>query len=128
MKKIPFSWDAHSSLHPSIIDASIISCISEFLSQILQITFSKTLTLLLSFNFLIEKIARHFSAQLSSAKKLYSHLYGWRSTASRLEPLRAGSLLFSAHFIDLRRINSWVDLGATQWFWARIPWIENPAP
>ena len=37
--------------------------------------------------------------------------YGWRSTASRLEPLREGSLLFTAkfpeipgtHFIDLGR-------------------------
>ena len=38
--------------------------------------------------------------------------YGWSSTASRLEPLRAGSLLFiiqfpeipGTHFIDLRRM------------------------
>ena len=38
--------------------------------------------------------------------------YGWGSTASRLEPLREGSLLFTAkfpeipgtHFIDLRRM------------------------
>ena len=38
--------------------------------------------------------------------------YGWGSTASRLEPLRGGSLLFTTkfpeipgtHFIDLRRM------------------------
>ena len=40
--------------------------------------------------------------------------YGWGSTASRLEPLRGGSLLFTtksreipgAHFIDLGRIKA----------------------
>ena len=54
----------------------------------------------------------------------------------KLEPLREGSSLFTIkfpeipgnHFIDLGRINGWVDLGATQWFWAREPWIGNPAP
>ena len=60
--------------------------------------------------------------------------YGWDSTASKLQPLRGGSLLFTiqfpeipgTHFIDLGRMKGWVDLGATQWFWARDPWIENP--
>ena len=50
--------------------------------------------------------------------------YGWGSTASRLEPLRGGSLLFTTkspeipgtHFIDLGIMKSWVDLAATQWF------------
>ena len=50
--------------------------------------------------------------------------YGWDSTASRLQPLRGDSLLFTiqfpeipgAHFIDLRRMKGCVDLGATQWF------------
>ena len=45
--------------------------------------------------------------------------YGWGSTASRLEPLRWGSLLFTtkfpeipgSHFIDLGRMR--VDFGAT---------------
>ena len=45
---------------------------------------------------------------------------GWGSTASRLEPLWGGSLLFTTkfpeipgtHFIDLGRIKGWVDLGA----------------
>ena len=49
--------------------------------------------------------------------------YGWSSTASRLEPLRGGSLLFTikfpeilgTHFIDLGRIKDLVELGATQW-------------
>ena len=50
--------------------------------------------------------------------------YGWGSTASRLQPLRGGSLLFTiqfpeipgTHFIDLGRMKGRVDLGATQWF------------
>ena len=62
--------------------------------------------------------------------------YGLGSTASRLEPLRGGTLLFTTkfpkisgtHFTDLRRMKGWVYLGATQWFWARDPWIENPVP
>ena len=52
------------------------------------------------------------------------HFYGWGSTASRLVSLRGGSLLFTTkfpdipgtHFIDLRRMKGWADLGATQWF------------
>ena len=70
-------------------------------------------------------------------KKLYgAFFYGWCSTASRLEPLWGGSLLFTTtfpeipgtHFIDLGRMKSWVNLGATQWFWTWDPWIGNPAP
>ena len=46
--------------------------------------------------------------------------YGWGSTASRLEPLRGGSSLFpnkfpeipGIHFINLRRMKGWVDVGA----------------
>ena len=60
--------------------------------------------------------------------------YRWGSTASRLEPLWGRSLLFATkspeipgtHFIDLRRMKGWVDLGATQWFWTQDPWIRNP--
>ena len=62
--------------------------------------------------------------------------YGWGSTASRLEPLQGGSLLFTiqfpdipgTHFIDLGRMKGWVNFGATQWFWTRNPWTGNPAP
>ena len=69
-------------------------------------------------------------------KNFMALFYGWGSTASRLEPLRRGSLLFTSkfpeipgtHFIDLGRMKGWVDLGATQWFWARDLWIGNPAP
>ena len=47
--------------------------------------------------------------------------YGWGLTVSRLEPFRGGSLLFNTkfpeipctHFINLRRMKDWVDLGAT---------------
>ena len=50
--------------------------------------------------------------------------YEWRSTASRLQPLRGGSLLFTnkfpqfrgTHFMDLGRMKGWTDFGATQWF------------
>ena len=62
--------------------------------------------------------------------------YGWGSIASRLVPLRGGSLFFTTkfpdipgtHFIDLGRMKGWVDLGATQWFWTQDPWIGNPGP
>ena len=72
----------------------------------------------------------------SLKKNFTAPVYGWGSTASRLEPLRGGSLLFTTkspeisgtHFTDLRRMKGWVDLKATQWFWARDPWIRNPAP
>ena len=65
-----------------------------------------------------------------------ARFYGWGSIASRLVPLRGGSLLFTTkfpdipgtHFINLGRMKGWVDLGATQWFWTRDPWIRNPAP
>ena len=69
-------------------------------------------------------------------KNFMASFYGWGSTASRLEPLREGSLLFTTkfpeipgtHFIDLERMKGWVDLGATQWFWTRDLWIGKPAP
>ena len=48
--------------------------------------------------------------------------YGWGSTASRLEPLWGGSLLYNTkspeipgiHFIDPRMMKGSFDLGATQ--------------
>ena len=60
--------------------------------------------------------------------------YAWGSTGSKLEPLQGDSLLFTTnfpeihgtHFIDLERMKSWVDLGATQQFWTWEPWIGNP--
>ena len=78
--------------------------------------------------------------KLKKKKKLFKNFmapfYGWGSTASRLEPLQGGSLLFTTkfpeisgtHFTDLGRMKGWVDPGATQWFWTRDPWIGNPAP
>ena len=49
--------------------------------------------------------------------------YGWGSTASMLQPLGLGSLLFTTklleipgtQLIDLGRMKDSVDLGATQW-------------
>ena len=63
-------------------------------------------------------------------------LYRWVSTASRLEPLRGGSLLFTTkfpetsgtYFTNLGRMKGWVDLATTQWFWTRDPWIRNLVP
>ena len=67
------------------------------------------------------------------------HLFmddAWASTVSRLEPLQGGSLLFTSkfpeisgtHFTNIGRMKGWVDLGVTQWLWARDPWIRSPAP
>ena len=69
-------------------------------------------------------------------KKLCGPFYGWGSTASRLKPLSGGSLLYNTkfpeipgtHSINLGRMKSWVDFGATQWFWSWDSWIGNPAP
>ena len=47
------------------------------------------------------------------------------------EPLREDRLLFtckSPGTIDLLRMKSWIELGGTQWFWTRDPWIGNPIP
>ena len=57
---------------------------------------------------------------------------GWGSTALRLEPLRGGSLLFTTklpeipgtHFIKLRRMKGWVEVGATQWFFLNMGRLE----
>ena len=70
------------------------------------------------------------------SKNFMAPFYGWGSTVSKLESLRGSSLLFTTkfpeipgtHFIDLGRMNGWVNLGATQWFWTWDPWIGNPAP
>ena len=77
-----------------------------------------------------------FTEVLKRLNVFMTPFYGWGSTVSRLEPLRGGSLLFTTkfpeipgtHFIDLGRMNSWVDLGATQWFWAQDTWVGDPAP
>ena len=71
---------------------------------------------------------------IQCSKNFMALFYGWSSTASRLEPLRGGSLLFTTrfpeipgtHFIDLGRMKGWVDLGATQQFWTRDPSVGNP--
>ena len=61
--------------------------------------------------------------------------YGWGSTASRLEPLWGGSLLFTTkfpeisgtHFVGLGRMKGWVDLGAIRMgFWMWSFYLVNP--
>ena len=74
--------------------------------------------------------------KINMKKNFMAAFYGSRSIASRLEPLRGGSLLFTTkfpqisgtHFTDLERMKGWVNLGATQRFWTRDPWTGNPAP
>ena len=69
-------------------------------------------------------------------KKVYIPFMDGIQLPWRLEPLQGGSLLFTSkfpdipgiYFINLRRMNSWVDLGASQWFWTWDPWIGNQAP
>ena len=63
-------------------------------------------------------------------KNFMTGFNGWCSTASRSEPVWGGSLLFTTrfpefpgtHFIDIGSLN----LGATQWFRMRDPWIGDP--
>ena len=65
-------------------------------------------------------------------KNFMTPFYGWGSTAARLEPLQGGSLLFTTkfqeipgtHFIDLRRMKGWVDLGANQ----ALAWHAGDSP
>ena len=63
--------------------------------------------------------------------------YGWGSTASRLEPLPGGSLLFTTkfpetsgtHFTNLPRKDERLSLPWNhQWFWTWDLWIRNQVP
>ena len=70
-----------------------------------------------------------FRTQSNKKKNFLAPFYGWGSTASRLEPLRGGSLwFFGTYFTDLGRMKGWVNLGATRSFWMRDAWIGKPAP
>ena len=59
-----------------------------------------------------ELFQKYFKYQINLKKNFMAPFYGWGSTASRLEPLRGGSLLFTTkfpevpgtHFIDLERM------------------------
>ena len=58
------------------------------------------------------KTVKPFLTNKEKLKNFMAPFYGWGSTASRLEPLRGGSLLFTTkfpeipgtHFIDLGRM------------------------
>ena len=78
---------------------------------------------------------KYFSSiKLFFKKKLHGFILwmGFNGLKAK-EPLHGGSSLFTTkfpkihgtHVIDLRRMKSWVDLGATQWFWTLDPWIPN---
>ena len=69
--------------------------------------------------------------------KLYSpFLWAGFHCLKATEPLQGDNLLFTtkcpeisgAQLINLWRMNGWVNLGATQWFWTQNPWIGNLAP
>ena len=75
--------------------------------------------------------------QYTYKKNLMVRFYEWDWTASMLQSHYDEAVYFSplssrkipcTHLIDLGRIKDWVDLGATQWFWTREPWIRNPVP
>ena len=61
---------------------------------------------------------------MTNKKNFTAPFYVWGSTASRLQPLQGGSLLFTTklqeipgtHFIDLGKMKGWVNLGATHSF------------
>ena len=63
-------------------------------------------------NHQLTKTCSKLAILLTFKKNFMAPFYGWGSTASRLEPLRGGSLLFTTkfpevpgtHFIDLRRM------------------------
>ena len=98
-------------------------------------------------NYIIQSTAIFFSMQGSpkngafkfwnilifKKKNFMALFYGWGSTASRLEPLRGGRLLFTTkfreipgtHFIGLWRMRGWANHGATQWIWMQYPWVGN---
>ena len=50
------------------------------------------------------------AAPLKKKKNFMAPFYGWGSTASRLEPLRGGSLLFTTKFPEVPGTHS-IDLG-----------------
>ena len=89
-------------------------------------------------NCILVVVLKNCEPELSHIKKnnFMAPFYGWGLTASRLVPLLEGSLFFTTKFLDIPgtnftdsgRMKGWVNLGATQWFWTRDPWIGNPAP
>ena len=55
-------------------------------------------------------------------------LYWWSSTASRLEPLRRGSLLFTTKLPTSEGWKAESTLEPPSGFWTWDPWIRNPVP
>ena len=68
--------------------------------------------------------------------EIIKKIYGWGSTASKLEPLWGDSLVYNTkspeipvtHFINHVRMKGWVNLAASQLFWPWNFWIGSPAP
>ena len=141
-------FDVHDHIHSSWEKvAEWTSCILKYFFSLAQVQIPKTnLWRDLYMDSTMATISGIFTSQLQSCvcsfffflkkKNFMGPFYRRGSTVSRLQPLRGGSLLFTTkfsdipgtHFTDLGRIKSWVNLGATQWFWTRGTWIGNPAP
>ena len=65
------------------------------------------------YNFMISDDRLHktrFCKKKKKKKNFMAPFYGWGSTASRLEPLRGGSLLFTTKFPEVPGTHS-IDLG-----------------
>ena len=75
----------------------------------------------------LAKMSRTQPLKLKKKNNFMAPFYGRGSTASRLEPLRGGSLFFTTKFPEISDTH-FTDLGTTQWFWTRDPWTGNPAP
>ena len=120
--------------HCKVWDNLITECPLKMMKNVFYFTL-KALFVLKIFKFLSWPFG-HVEKMAQLKKNFMPPFYGWGSTASRLEPLQGGSLLFTTkfpeisgtHFTNLGRMKGWVDLGATQWFWTQVPWIGNPAP
>ena len=62
----------------------------------------------------VRKLQETVLYHVEKKKQIYGPVYGWGSTASRLQPLLGGILLFTTkfpeipgtHFIDLKRMKS----------------------
>ena len=71
--------------------------------------------------------------KLFKKKTLWPLLMDGVQLSQSYRPLWGDSLLFptkspgvpGTHFISLRRMKDWADLGTAQWFWAQDPWIGN---
>ena len=63
-------------------------------------------------NIIMKKQHKKYWCVKNLKKNFMAPFYGWGSTASRLEPLRGGSLFFTTKFPEIPGTH-FIDLGAT---------------